>query len=55
MLISQHQDEIGDFHIRDLENDPQRSIKVKGQDARLLVWQWGTFLSVGTLGLGATV
>ncbi len=51
MLISYQQEDIGDFHIRDLQTTPKRSFKVKGHDALLLSGQRWTFLLVDTKGL----
>jgi len=50
MLISHHQEDIGDFHICDLDLTPKRLFKVLGHDVN-----GEQFLPIGTLGLGATV
>jgi hypothetical protein len=55
MSISHRQEFMGHFHIRHLQNDPQGSSKVKGQDVLLLIGQWQTFLFIGIMDLGAAV
>ena len=53
MLILHYQDDIDDFHIRDLEMTPKK-VNQKSR-CTFIVWAWWTYLSIDTLGLGATV
>ncbi len=54
MLISHHQENIVDFHIRDLEMTPK---VLQGQRSWCIFINWTmvNILSIGTLGLEATV